>query len=84
MYLYVVLVPWLSKKTELLVNCRQEKQVQQPDVVDVIDVKPIVQFQSGKIVCPHCSNLSSDINPQALNLYIVHTPMVNVSKLSED
>ena len=58
--------------------------MQQPDVFDIIDVKPIVQFQSSEILCASCSNLSGDINPQALDPYIVHTPGVSIRNLQWD
>ncbi|KAF7365678.1 hypothetical protein MVEN_00441500 [Mycena venus] len=69
-----MLVPGLHEEAKLLVYLMQEKVVQKPDVVDVIDVEPMPHLKKSKQIRPSCPNLGRNIAPQSFYAYIVDTP----------
>ena len=51
--------------------------MEQPDVVRVVDVEPMVYFQCSKSLSPETPNLCCYINPQPFDPHIVDTSIIS-------
>jgi len=74
-----MLIPGLSKEAEFLVKCGQKQNVKKPDVADIVNIEAIMKLKHGKAICPCCTNLGSNINPELFNLNIVTTPVLDLT-----
>ena len=68
-----MLIPGFRKELERCVDCWKKNKVKKPNVVAVVNVKPMSELKHNKQITPSSTNLSSDINPQAFNSDIVNT-----------
>ncbi|KAJ7825691.1 hypothetical protein B0H14DRAFT_2596379 [Mycena olivaceomarginata] len=72
MFLDSVLVPCLSEKGKLGVYSAKEEEMQKPNVGDIVDIKPISDFEGSEMLSPGHTNLGSDVNPKYMTLYKLH------------
>lgn len=61
--MYLVIVPQLLKEVGIVVDIRQEEIVQEPEVMAVVDVEPMVDLELGKQVIPLGTKLGGNIDP---------------------
>jgi hypothetical protein len=58
----MVLVPALGKEGDLAVDRREEEEMKEPNMADIIDIKPISQLEDGERsdqVAPSCTVIST-------------------------
>jgi hypothetical protein len=72
-----VLVPCLSEKGKLGVYSAKEEEMQKPNVGDIVDIKPISDFEGSEMLGPGRTNLGSDVNPKSFNTDIMNTSIKN-------
>jgi hypothetical protein len=51
--------------------------MQKPNVGDIVDIKPISDFEGGEMLSPGRTNLGSDVNPKSFNTDIMNTSIKN-------
>jgi hypothetical protein len=58
-----MLIPRFHEKPQLFIYLVQEKIVQEPDMVGVVDVEPMSDLKQGERVCPSRPDLARDVAP---------------------
>ncbi|KAJ7708395.1 hypothetical protein B0H14DRAFT_3525555 [Mycena olivaceomarginata] len=54
-----------------------EEEMQKPNVGDIVDIKPISDFEGSEMLGPGRTNLGSDVNPKSFNTDIMNTSIKN-------
>jgi hypothetical protein len=70
----LMMVPRVDEELQLVVNSRQKYLMQKPNVICVVDIKPVVELELSEMFNPGHGYLISDIHPQALYTNIMYAP----------
>ena len=74
---YTVRIPSLCPIKGILVDCREEKMVQQPDVCVKIWVEAIMKLEILKKGLPFGAKATGNVTPQSLNTNVVDASVVD-------